>query len=71
MITSDPLTFITISPIALGLALLIIPNIAPPSMADYIRRISRPLSMSLALAIFAITSMLFFGQIGDIDWLNF
>ena len=70
MITSDPLTFITISPIALGLALLIIPNIAPPSMADYIRRISRPLSMSLALAIFAITSMLFFGQIGDIDWLN-
>ena len=39
-------------------------------MAEYMQRIARPLSMGLALAIFAITTMLFLGQIGAIDWLN-
>lgn len=70
MITSDPLTFITLAPIAFGLTLLILPHVAPASMADYIRKIARSLSMGLALAIFAITSALFLGQIGNIDWLD-
>ena len=70
MITADPLTFITLAPIALGMALLILPQVLPTSMAEYMQRIARPLSMGLALAIFAITTMLFLGQIGAIDWLN-
>ena len=70
MITSDPLTFITLTPIFVGLALLILPYLGPASMADFIRRIARSLSMAIAVAIFAITTMLFLGQIGNIDWLN-
>jgi len=70
LITSDPLTFITLTPIFVGLALLILPHIAPASMADYTRKIARSLSMAIAVAIFAITTMLFLGQIGNIDWLN-
>ncbi|MFL2971125.1 MAG: NuoM family protein [Candidatus Thalassarchaeaceae archaeon] len=70
MIQSDPLTFITLTPLGIGLALLILPYIAPASMADFTRRISRSLSMGVALAIFAITTALFLGQIGNIDWLN-
>ena len=70
LIQSDPLTFITLTPLGIGLALLILPYIAPASMADFTRRISRSLSMGVALAIFAITTALFLGQIGNIDWLN-
>jgi|TARA_B110000196_G_scaffold319151_1_gene336302 NADH-quinone oxidoreductase subunit M len=70
LITADPLTFITLAPIVLGMALLILPQVLPTSMAEYMQRIARPLSMGLALAIFAITTMLFLGQIGAIDWLN-
>ena len=70
LIQSDPLTFITLTPLAVGLALLILPYLAPASMADFTRKISRSLSMGVALAIFAITTALFLGQIGNIDWLN-
>ena len=70
LIQSDPLTFITLTPLAVGLALLILPYLAPASMADFTRKISRSLSMGVALSIFAITTALFLGQIGNIDWLN-
>tara|TARA_B100000035_G_scaffold221339_1_gene190064 strand:+ start:1005 stop:2618 length:1614 start_codon:yes stop_codon:yes gene_type:complete len=70
LIQSDPLTFITLTPLAVGLALLILPYLAPASMADFTRKVSRSLSMGVALAIFAITTALFLGQIGNIDWLN-
>ena len=70
LIQSDPLTFITLTPLAVGLALLILPYLAPASMADFTQKISRSLSMGVALAIFAITTALFLGQIGNIDWLN-
>ncbi len=70
LITEDPLTFITLSPIVVGLTLLILPQIVPDSASDYIKKISRPLSMGLAIAILGITTMLFLGQIGSIDWLN-
>ena len=70
MIESDPLTFITLTPLVVGLALLVLPYIAPASMADFTRKIARSFSMGIALAIFAITSALFLGQIGNIDWLD-
>ena len=70
LITEDPLTFITLSPIVVGLTLLILPQIVPDSASDYIKKISRPLSMGLAIAILGITTMLFLGQIGSIDWLS-
>ena len=70
MIESDPLTFITLTPLIVGLALLVLPYIAPASMADFTRKIARSFSMGIALAIFAITSALFLGQIGNIDWLD-
>ena len=66
----DPLSVITLVPLAAGLILLILPQILPGDSADGLRRVSRNISMGVALAIATITTMLFVGEIGNIDWTN-
>ena len=64
----DPLSVITLVPLAMGLLLMILPRVLPKSSAEGLIRVSRNISMGVALAIAAITTMLFLGQVGSIDW---
>ena len=66
---SDPLTVITIVPLAVSLALLILPKIS--GSAEGLARASRAISMGVSLAMLAITTMIFFGEIGNVDWTNY
>ena len=69
-VIDDPLSVITLLPLAAGLILLVMPQILPGDSADGLRRVSRNISMGVALAIATITTMLFVGEIGNIDWTN-
>ena len=69
-VIDDPLSVITLLPLAAGLILLVLPQIIPGDSADGLRRVSRNISMGVALAIATITTMLFVGEIGNIDWTN-
>ena len=69
-VIDDPLSVITLVPLAAGLILLVLPQILPGDSADALRRVSRNISMGVALAIATITTMLFVGEIGNIDWTN-
>ena len=69
-VIDDPLSVITLLPLAAGLILLVLPQILPGDSADGLRRVSRNISMGVALAIATITTMLFAGEIGNIDWTN-
>ena len=66
---SDPLTVITIVPLAVSLALLILPKIS--GSAEGLARASRAISMGVSLAMLAITTMIFFGEIGNVDWTDY
>ncbi|PDH28197.1 MAG: dehydrogenase [Marine Group II euryarchaeote MED-G34] len=66
----DPLSVITLVPLAMGLILMILPRVLPNSSAEGLIRVSRNISMGVALAIATITTMLFLGQVGSIDWTN-
>ena len=69
-VIDDPLSVITLVPLAAGLILLVLPQILQGDSADGLRRVSRNISMGVALAIATITTMLFVGEIGNIDWTN-
>ena len=69
-VIDDPLSVITLVPLAAGLILLVLPQILPGDPADGLRRVSRNISMGVALAIATITTMVFVGEIGNIDWTN-
>jgi len=66
----DILTILTIMPIFTGLILLILPQVLPKDIANNLIKFTRNISMGIALAMFVIATMLFFGIIGDIDWTN-
>ena len=66
----DPLSVITLVPLAMGLILMILPRVLPNSSAEILIQVSRNISMGVALAIATITTMLFLGQVGSIDWTN-
>ena len=64
----DPLSVITLVPLFMGLALIILPRVLPKSSAEGLIRVSRNISMGIALAVAAITTLLFLGEWGSIDW---
>ena len=66
----DPLSVLTLLPLAAGLILLVLPQILPSRSASGLMRVSRNISMGVALAIAVLTTMLFVGEIGNIDWTN-
>ena len=69
LMISDPLTVITIVPLIVSLALLILPKIS--GSAEGLARASRAISMGVSLAMLAITTMIFFGEIGNVDWTDY
>ncbi len=49
---------------------MILPRVLPESSAEGLIRVSRNISIGVALAIAAITTLLFLGPWGSIDWTN-
>ncbi|MEC8914239.1 MAG: hypothetical protein VYA52_03340, partial [Candidatus Thermoplasmatota archaeon] len=64
----DPLSVITLVPLFMGLALIVLPRFLPKSSAEGLMQVSRNISMGIALAVAAITTLLFLGEWGSIDW---
>ena len=67
---SDPLTILTLTPIGVGLLLLIIPQILPGNLASSIRKFSRNVSFGVSMALFAFATYLSFTTFGGIDWIG-
>ena len=64
----DILSIMTITPIFTGIILLLMPQILPKDVASNFEKVTRNISMGIALGILLIATMLFFGMIGSIDW---
>ena len=67
---SDPLTILTLTPIGVGLLLLILPQILPGNLASSIRKFSRNVSFGVSMALFAFATYLSFTTFGGIDWIG-
>ena len=59
----DILTIMTITPIFTGIILLLMPQILPKDVATNFEKVTRNISMGIALGILLIATMLFFGTI--------
>ena len=67
---NDPLTILTLTPLGVGLLLLILPNLLPGSSADTLRKVSRNISFGVSMGLFVFATYLSFETFGGIDWLN-
>ena len=70
MTFTDPLSIITLVPLLSGLSLLILPNILPQHISQRMQSSVRNVAIGLSTAIFALTTLIFLGSIGQIDWLS-
>ncbi len=61
------LTILTLSPIAVGLILLLLPLIIHP-FDEKVRKVSRSVSLGVALALFVISTWAALASVSDIDW---
>ncbi len=66
----DLLSIITLTPIFTGLILIGLPQILPKDVASNLKKVTRNISMGIALGIFLIATLLFLGILGSIDWTN-
>ena len=64
------LTILVLSPIAVGLLLIVLPLVLPLQVAESVKRVSRNVSLGVALALFAITTWAALASISDINWVN-
>ena len=67
---NDPLTILTLTPLGVGLLLLILPNLLPGSSADTLRKVSRNISFGVSMGLLVFATYLSFETFGGIDWLN-
>jgi|TARA_B110000438_G_scaffold267296_1_gene282021 NADH-quinone oxidoreductase subunit M len=67
---NDPLTILTLTPLGVGLLLLILPNLLPGNSADTLRKVSRNISFGVSMGLFVFATYLSFETFGGIDWLN-
>ena len=67
---NDPLTILTLTPLGVGLLLLILPNLLPGSSADILRKVSRNISFGVSMGLLVFATYLSFETFGGIDWLN-
>ena len=66
----DILTILTLVPLFTGITLIILPQILPKEMSSNLKKITRNICMGIALAMFAIATMIFIGTIGNVEWTN-
>lgn len=67
---NDPLTILTLTPLGVGLLLLILPQLLPESSAKNLRKVSRNISFGVSMGLFVFATYLAFENFGGIDWLN-
>ena len=64
------LTILVLSPIAVGLTLLLLPLVLPRQAAESVKKVSRNVSLGVALALFAISTWAAMASISDINWMD-
>ena len=67
---SDPLTILTLTPLGVGLLLLVLPQLLPQNLAETLRKVSRNISFGVSMGLFVFATYLAFENFGGIDWLN-
>jgi NADH-quinone oxidoreductase subunit M len=67
---NDPLTILTLTPLGVGLLLLVIPQLLPNKSAETLRKVSRNISFGVSMGLFVFATYLAFENFGGIDWLN-
>ena len=67
---SDPLTILTLTPLGVGLLLLVLPQLLPQNFAETLRKVSRNISFGVSMGLFVFATYLAFENFGGIDWLN-
>ena len=64
------LTILSLLPIAIGLALMALPNILPEELSKQISGVTRNICMGVALALLAISTWAAATSLGDINWMK-
>ena len=64
------LTILTISPIFIGLILILLPHFLHNNIAENIRNVTKNISIGVAVALFAISTFFSISSLGGIEWLN-
>ncbi|MEC7169491.1 MAG: NADH-quinone oxidoreductase subunit M [Candidatus Thermoplasmatota archaeon] len=67
---TGPLSIITLVPLLSGLILLVLPNVLPNDVSLRMKASVRNVAIGLSSAIFLLTTLIFVGTIGQIDWLS-
>jgi len=67
---SDPLTILTLTPLGVGLLLLVLPQLLPQNLAETLCKVSRNISFGVSMGLFVFATYLAFENFGGIDWLN-
>ena len=67
---TGPLSIITLVPLLSGLILLVLPNVLPNDVSMRMKASVRNVAIGLSSAIFLLTTLIFVGTIGQIDWLS-
>ena len=67
---TGPLSIITLVPLLSGLILLVLPNVLPSDISARMKASVRNVAIGLSSAIFLLTTLIFVGTIGQIDWLS-
>ena len=63
------LTILTLSPIAVGTLLLVLPNLLPSKAGEQVRRFSRNICMGVSLALLAISTWAAAPSLSALDWM--
>ena len=69
MTFTGELSVITLVPLLSGLILLVLPNVLPSNISVKMQPSVRNVCIGISTALFLLTTLIFIGTVGDIDWM--
>ena len=69
MTFTGELSVITLVPLLSGLILLVLPNLLPSNISVKMQPSVRNVCIGISTALFLLTTLIFIGTVGDIDWM--
>ncbi len=69
MTFTGELSVITLVPLLSGLILLVLPNVLPDNISVKMQPSVRNVCIGISTALFLLTTLIFIGTVGDIDWM--
>ena len=69
MTFTGELSVITLVPLLSGLILLVLPNVLPRNISLKMQPSVRNVCIGISTALFLLTTLIFIGTVGDIDWM--